>query len=114
MAEIQMFPQVFITLQEELLQHPDLLEQMTQCPEQDFPARLGFLAGLLEVLVDGYYPYGEIEVLADVLIRRMQERRRLVVLPFENKQLLIAGSEAIEAVDDSKIKGEDNGKVSIH
>lgn len=116
MNSLKMFPQVFISLQEELLLHPDLLDLMRNCPEIDFPTRLGFLAGLLEVVVDGYYHYGEIEELARILIIRMQERRVSIVIPFENKQVLIAGSDAIEAVDNTKLvkQGDSNDKINFH
>jgi hypothetical protein len=113
MADIQMFPQVFISLQEELLLHPDLQQLMLGCPETDFPTRLGYLAGLLDVLVDGYYHYGEIEVLADILIRRMQERRRSIIVTTPNKQLLIAGTDAVEAVEETKMKGDTDGSIII-
>lgn len=81
MAIIQMFPDAFIALQEEMLKHPDIMLQMQDCPHSDFPNRVGYVAGLLNIAVDGYYTYGEIEDLAKIVVKALQEKRTLLILP---------------------------------
>lgn len=102
MTHILMFPEVFIQLQEELHLHKDLQQLMLDCEDDSFTARLGFLAGLLEVAIDGYYNYSEVEQLCHILIRRMQEKRVSIVLPF-TQPLLAATVEEVEAVVESSL-----------
>lgn len=104
MAEIAMFPEAFIALQEELFNHPDIQEKMRECQELDFPARLAYLAGILEIVVDGWYTYGEIEHLSNILTSKLKEKRTLIVLSNAVPQLQIASEEAVEAVEESAPK----------
>lgn len=108
MAEILMFPDSFIALQEELSHHPDLMEKMALCEETAFTDRLAYLAGLLGVLVDGYYHYREIENLADILVDKMRERRSLIVLTGQRKEIQIPTQNAVQEFEDinSKLQGD--------
>lgn len=79
---IVLFPEVFQQLQHELYTyHRELAEQFEGCTDKDFPSRLGYLAGLVDIVVDGYYLPEDILGLADKVLRRLMERRSSLILP---------------------------------
>lgn len=116
MAHIEQFPEVFLAVQQELYNHPDLCERMKEeCDlNADFPERLGTLAAMLEIVVDGYYTYEAIEKLCDILVRKMMERRTSVLLPFLSSagEVVIAQEDALPLLD--KIGAADGTDKTRH
>lgn len=79
---IAMFPEIFQQLQHELYSHHrELAEKFDGCTDGDFPSRLGYLAGLVDIVVDGYYLPEDILGLAEKILQRLIERRVIIILP---------------------------------
>lgn len=82
MAVIAMFPPQVIELQRELLQHhPDIVQQLQDYDAKDPADKIGYLAGLLDIVVDGWYTPDEVVKLATICLERLREKRTILVLP---------------------------------
>ena len=87
---IVLFPEVFQQLQHELYTyHRELAERFEGCTDKDFPSRLGYLAGLVDIVVDGYYTPEEILGLAERILTRLRELSTPVII-LEAPRLIIA------------------------
>jgi hypothetical protein len=76
----QYFPEEHIALQEEILHHPDLLTILAVQQSKDEHIILAEIAAYCKVVLDGTYMPDEITKLCDILVRKLQERRAIVLI----------------------------------
>lgn len=72
---IQQFPESFIALNRELQYHPTLVEFLQKHPANEFELRMAEIAAYCSVALDGQYTPGDMDGLAKILLKRLQERR---------------------------------------
>ena len=79
-SNIKMFPQGFIDLQQELLNHPELCEQLAKLePANDYSIKLAKIAAECNVALNGDYSVQRQEEICYVLIKRLREKRKMIV-----------------------------------
>lgn len=79
MAVIQMFPEEFTELRQELAHpaHADVrLAFLEENTHTDMPSQLGVIAAALNVAVEGYYDQQSLQGLARVLTKRLVAKRQ--------------------------------------
>lgn len=72
---IEQFPESYIALQAELHYHPQLIEFLQKHPANEFELRMAEICAYCSVALDGMYTPKDMEKLADILIRRLQNKR---------------------------------------
>ena len=80
MAYLEYFDPRMIALQEELLNHPRLMELLAKHPPQEMEMRLAEVAAYCEVMLDGYYSREQLAELADVLTRKLKQKSCIVII----------------------------------
>ena len=78
-GRIEMFPDNIYDLQVEASHHLDLSLYMQQVDDSDFYIRLANIAAFLGILLDGDYSKEDLERLVDIMIRKLRDRRTIVV-----------------------------------
>lgn len=78
---IEMFPESYVALNQELNNHPELCALLANHPPQEFEIRLAEIATYCGVLLDGTYTPDDLEKLADILWRKLREKSSLIILP---------------------------------
>lgn len=81
MAHLVFFSPERIALQRELVQHPDLAKKLANCEHPDFETNLCEIASWFGIIVDGAYMPEELDKLAEILTKRLYERRSMIILP---------------------------------
>jgi hypothetical protein len=76
MAYIEMYPEYILALQQELTKHPDLQQKLN--PGDSFASAIAAIAAELNILMDGMY---DMKPTCEMLVRKLQERRTLLILP---------------------------------
>lgn len=77
---IEYFPQAYQDLNRELVNHPKLLELLAKHPANEFEVRLSEIAAYCDVILDGQYFPSELEKLAEILVKKLVEKRVPVIL----------------------------------
>jgi hypothetical protein len=73
---IETFPEGVLALQEEIQQHPVLLQQLCSLSaNSDIGDKLGEIAAYCEVVLDGMYDNDSLLNLCEVLHKKMQAKR---------------------------------------
>ena len=70
------FHPALIALQQELKQHPDILEFLSTSPIRDNADAFGAIAAKLGIILDGIYDPVD---LAEMLLKKLKERNAIVV-----------------------------------
>lgn len=80
---VEMFPDSFIALQQEVLNHPRLLEtlRVTRTTTQQLPEFLATVATYCNVLVEGQFGDEELDSLCDLLVTKLKQRSSIFILP---------------------------------
>ena len=82
-AHINIFPDALIRLNQEVLNHPTLLERFKNHPMGEWEIKIAEICLYCEVIVDGEYLPEEIEKLCEILEKKLIERR------VDNRSLVI-------------------------
>lgn len=72
---IQQFPESFIALNREIPYHPQLVEFLQKHPANEFELRMAEICAYCSIALDGQYTPGDMERLADILVRRLVAKR---------------------------------------
>lgn len=75
MAHLVFFDPAILALQEELRYHPDLMEQLSQDPSDEFELRLGRIAAYCEIGIDGWFTDKELVNLCSLCTAVLQSKR---------------------------------------
>lgn len=74
------FPESIIQLQQEIRNHPPLLKQMSELPDDaDLSDKVGLIAAYCGIVLDGYYDQDNIEELAEKMVFELRRARRELV-----------------------------------
>jgi hypothetical protein len=74
------FPQPYIDLQEELLNHIGLVQQLEELPEEaDLADRLGVVCAYCGIILEGYYTAEECEELVTECVNRLRKAREELI-----------------------------------
>ena len=76
----QYFPEEQIALMQEIQNHPDLLTILA-VQQHDPHLHLAEIAAYCNILLDGTYTAEDINKLCDIMTRKLQEKRAIIVLP---------------------------------
>lgn len=80
MAHHQYFPESYIELSKECLEHPRLMALLYDLPvAADFSARLGVIAAYCNILLDDIYTPADMERIAELCIWRLKERKKTII-----------------------------------
>lgn len=80
MAYFEYFDPRMIALQEEVFNHPRLMELLAKHPPQEKEMRIAEIAAYCEVMLDGYYSEEQLNELADVLTRKLKQKNCIVLI----------------------------------
>jgi len=80
---IVQFPEAFIEFGREIHQHPDLMEAINAMEDKDFPLQIAQAAAYCQIALDGVYTQTELVGICEVIIRRLKDMRRSIILPNE-------------------------------
>ena len=82
MSHHEMFPESHIALNREARKHPPLMEILdeSQLDPTDFMAHVSVIATYCEVIIHGAYAPFEIDTLCGVLTRKLQDKRKVIIL----------------------------------
>lgn len=75
----QYFPPEILLLQEEITKHPDVQEALAKTESMYFEDRLAAICTHLGILVDGDFDVDEICALAEMITRKLYEKRTGIV-----------------------------------
>lgn len=69
-----MFPEVFIELQKEVLNHPTLVKQLNEMDaNSDLGDRIGTICAYCGIVLEGMYDQDQIEELAGICIKKLKQ-----------------------------------------
>lgn len=74
-AHLNFFPDPFIQLNMEILNHPILGEMLSGHPAHEWEIRLAQIAQYCEVVLDGCYMPEDIENICTILVKRLVAKR---------------------------------------
>lgn len=97
------FPESYIKLNQEIPNHPYLVEQLQQVPANEFELRLSVIAAFCGIVLDGYYVPSEFEKLAVILCDKLSAVRTGIE---------IHHNELIDMIQE--VQGEGEPKKNIH
>lgn len=80
-AYLEFFPESYIALNLEVSNHPELCELLSKHPPQETEIRIAEIAAYCEVVLDGYYTPEDLDRLCDILVRRLQNKNSILILP---------------------------------
>ena len=80
MAYLEYFDPRLLALQQELLNHPELMERVARHPPRETEMRIAEIAAYCTILLDGYYIPEEINNLAALLTQKLYEKRTQIIL----------------------------------
>lgn len=80
MAYLEYFDPRLLALQQELMNHPELMERVARHPPQETEMRIAEIAAYCNILLDGYYIPEEINNLAALLTQKLYEKRTQIIL----------------------------------
>lgn len=106
----EMFPQEILALQEEIINHPELIELLQQMETTEWTMRLACIAAYCEIIMDGTYSETDIRILCDTLTQRLKEKRTLVINTAEPRTITVVPSLEPASPDDPAA----GGKIIIH
>ena len=79
--QLEFFSEHRIALNQEVLQHPELQALLGTHPVDAFEERLGEVAAYCGIIVDGYYTQEDIDKLCGILVRKLRDKRSIIILP---------------------------------
>lgn len=74
-----MFPEELIALQEEIIEHPPLIELLQEMETTEWVVRLACVAAYCEIILDGLYSETDIRLLCDTLTQKLKDKRTLII-----------------------------------
>ncbi|MGL5074245.1 MAG: hypothetical protein ACRDBG_00170 [Waterburya sp.] len=77
----QYFHENVIALQEEITKHPELMEILAKQTSEEPYIHVVEVATYCGVILDGDYVKNEIEDLCGVLVKKLQQKRCILILP---------------------------------
>ena len=80
MAYLEYFSPARLALQKELEHHPDLWPYLAKHPPAEFELRLAEVAAYCEIILDGYYSPDDLDALCYLLVKKLYEKRTLIIL----------------------------------
>lgn len=80
MAYYQYFPHELVALQEEMLKHPGICDEMENCSSPYLEDRLAHLCTYLNFEIDGYFEVDELCAIAQKITDELYRRRTGVVI----------------------------------
>ena len=80
MAYLEYFSPQRLALQQEVMQHPELMTLLANHGGAEWETKLAEIAAYCGVILDGAYLPEELDNLCDILIRKLQEKRTLIIL----------------------------------
>lgn len=106
----EMFPPEVLALQEEILEHPPLIQLLQQLETTEWTMRLACIAAYCEIILDGTYSETDIRILCDTLTQRLKEKRVLIIRTDQPRTLTVVPSLDPPSPDDPA----EGGKIIIH
>ena len=80
MKRIEMFPEEFFFLQQEIRHHPELMARLTQQTDKDFYIQMNEISAYCNVVLDGDYDKDDFTTLAKLCIARLQNMRVSIIV----------------------------------
>ena len=77
---IEMFPEEFFFLQQEIRFHPELMARLTQQEDKDFYIQMNEISAYCNVVLDGDYDKDDFTALAKLCIDRLQSMRVSIIV----------------------------------
>ena len=93
MAYHEYFPEVYIALNKEVLNHPTLMERLAKHPEAEFEIKLAEVAAYCLIAVDGEFFPKDLEKLAELCLTRLQKLKGVRPLDQEPRIQVPASNE---------------------
>ncbi len=78
---LEMFPEPLIALREEITKHPDLMVILATQQDKDVYIQISEIAAYCGIVLDGMYTREDIIGLCDKLVKQLQSKRCIIVLP---------------------------------
>lgn len=81
-VKVAYFPPEFVTLSQEIIHHPVLIDLLQDYPadEDSFELRLAGIAAYCEIMLDGDYMPDDIVRIAKMCTQRLQDKRKKVII----------------------------------
>lgn len=79
MATHQLFPDEMIALQDELMNHPDVMTALSVTDDKSMGGILASLCTIFDIVIDGVFNEKEICGIAAQLTKELRQRRTLIV-----------------------------------
>jgi hypothetical protein len=81
MAYLEFFSPERLALQQEIMldDHAALWPLLAKYPASEFEMRMAEVAAYCDVVLDGYYSQQELDKLCDILVKKLREKRTLVI-----------------------------------
>lgn len=83
MAHLSFFPPEALALQEELPNHPELVQKLCNAGllESSLPDKIAIIATHCDVLLDGYYTIEDVIGICGALTNKLKEKRVQIIVP---------------------------------
>jgi len=82
-----LFPEVILAFQQELKNHPDIVEFVHQCGARGDAEVLGAIAAKLDIILDGIYDPVD---LCEMLLKRLKQRGQLIIAANDEKLIPVS------------------------
>ncbi len=103
MAILDFFPDHIIALNEELLNHPTLMERLTKHDDVDPELRVAKsfaeIGKYCNVALDGDYTGGDLYKIADIFLTRLRKMREEIIITSKATKIDTLAKEALAIVD---------------
>lgn len=78
MTHLVYFPQSIQELQKEVLEHPELMEQLGNLEDwADYGDKIGVVAAFVNVVLEGWYGQKDLELISEKLVEKLRMKRQL-------------------------------------
>ena len=77
------FPEVYLALDREIQHHEELVGYLQNHPAVDFEVRIAEIASYVGIVLDDVYNQKDMDKLAGILLKRLQDQRVQLILPLE-------------------------------
>lgn len=80
---VELFPESFIALQQEVVNHPHLLDALAlnRITTQQLPEFLAAVATYCNIYIEGEFGDEELDSLCDMLVTKLKQRNSILILP---------------------------------
>ena len=81
MTTLEFFPEPLNQLRQEIDHHPDLLTILSIQQDKDVYIQISEIAAYCDIVLDGTYTRDDIVALCELCVKRLQDKRTIMVLP---------------------------------